>query len=80
GLAQCRGRNADRADRAVRDAESRPAHDAHAQHEVDQHATDPADLPAKLDGRTNVTSKGPKLLHTHHPPLEKHDTDCRTQQ
>ncbi|HZI84959.1 MAG TPA: nodulation protein NfeD, partial [Casimicrobiaceae bacterium] len=51
GLAQLRGRNADWAERAVREAVSLPANDALAQHVIDFVARDVAELAAKSDGR-----------------------------
>lgn len=51
-LAEMRGRNADWAERAVRDAASLSATDAQAQRVVDLIATSVDDLLAKADGRT----------------------------
>ncbi|HDR9054867.1 TPA: nodulation protein NfeD [Burkholderia vietnamiensis] len=69
GLAQLRGRNADWAERAVREAVSLSANDARAQHVVDLIAQDPADLARRLDGRTVTTSAGTLRLATAHAPL-----------
>ncbi|AOK08088.1 nodulation protein NfeD [Burkholderia sp. AU28942] len=69
GLAQLRGRNADWAERAVREAVSLPANDALTQHVVDVIAQDPADLARRLDGRTVTTTAGTLHLATAHAPL-----------
>jgi len=52
GLAQLRGRNADWAEQAVREAVSLPASDALTRKVVDLVATDVGDLLRQLDGRT----------------------------
>ncbi|HSV18923.1 MAG TPA: nodulation protein NfeD [Casimicrobiaceae bacterium] len=64
GLAQLRGRNAEWAERAVREAVSLPAQDALAQHVVDIVATDVADLARKVDGRKVATAAGERALAT----------------
>ena len=64
GLAQLRGRNADWAERAVREAVSLPAQDALAQHVIDVVANDVADLARKLDGRKVATAAGERVLAT----------------
>ncbi|WP_175921695.1 NfeD family protein [Burkholderia latens] len=69
GLAQLRGRNADWAERAVREAVSLSANDAHAQHVVDVIAQDPADLERQLDGRAVTTTAGALHLATARAPL-----------
>ena len=69
GLAQLRGRNAEWAERAVREAVSLSANEARAQHVVDLIAQDPADLARQLDGRTVTTSAGTLHLATAHAPL-----------
>jgi membrane-bound serine protease (ClpP class) len=51
GLATMRGRNADWAEKAVRDAASLQAEDALKQHVIDLIASDNAELLKKLDGR-----------------------------
>jgi membrane-bound serine protease (ClpP class) len=56
GLAQLRGRNADWAEHAVRDAISLSADEALAQHVVDLVARDIPDLLGKLNGRTVVAA------------------------
>ncbi|RQU75771.1 nodulation protein NfeD [Burkholderia cenocepacia] len=69
GLAQLRGRNAEWAERAVREAVSLSANEARAQHVVDLIAQDPADLARQLDGRTVTTTAGTLHLATAHAPL-----------
>ncbi|RKU04771.1 serine protease [Burkholderia sp. Nafp2/4-1b] len=69
GLAQLRGRNADWAERAVREAVSLSANEARAQHVVDVIAQDPADLARQLDGRSVTTTAGTLRLATAHAPL-----------
>ncbi|WP_105131944.1 NfeD family protein [Burkholderia sp. BE12] len=68
-LAQLRGRNAEWAERAVREAVSLSANEARAQHVVDLIAQDPADLARQLDGRTVTTTAGTLHLATAHAPL-----------
>lgn len=58
GTAELRGRNADWAEKAVRDAISSNATDAVNQHVVDFIATDQQDLINKLDGRRTQTGVG----------------------
>jgi membrane-bound serine protease (ClpP class) len=64
GLAQLRGRNADWAERAVREAVSLSVDEAVAQHVVDLSARDVPDLLHKLDGRAVNTASGEVSLHT----------------
>ncbi|APA88708.1 nodulation protein NfeD [Paraburkholderia sprentiae WSM5005] len=78
GLAQMRGRNADWAERAVREAVSLSDQEALAQHVVDLVARDVPDLLRQLDGRTVVTSAGSVTLHTAHAPLITLEPDWRS--
>ncbi|MGF6916563.1 NfeD family protein [Paraburkholderia sp. 40] len=78
GLAQMRGRNADWAERAVREAVSLSDEEALAQHVVDIVARDVPDLLRQLDGRTYVTSAGSVTLHTAHAPLITLEPDWRS--
>nr|WP_057927452.1 nodulation protein NfeD [Burkholderia ambifaria] len=78
GLAQLRGRNAEWAERAVREAVSLSANEARAQHVVDLIAQDPADLARQLDGRTVTTSAGTLHLATAHAPLVVLTPDWRS--
>jgi membrane-bound serine protease (ClpP class) len=64
GLAQLRGRNADWAERAVREAVSLSAGEALAQHVIDLTAADIPDLLVKLDGRRVRTLAGEHVLAT----------------
>jgi len=63
-LAQMRGRNADWAEKAVRQAASLSASQALKEHVIDLIATDTADLLNKLDGRKVTTATGKRILHT----------------
>ncbi|MCC8397174.1 nodulation protein NfeD [Paraburkholderia sp. MMS20-SJTR3] len=78
GLAQMRGRNADWAERAVREAVSLSDEEALAQHVVDVVARDVPDLLRQLDGRTLTTSAGAVTLHTAHAPLVTLEPDWRS--
>jgi membrane-bound serine protease (ClpP class) len=62
GLAQLRGRNADWAERAVREAVSLSAREALEQKVVDLVARDIPDLLGQLDGRTVTTADGEHRL------------------
>ncbi|MET0964027.1 MAG: nodulation protein NfeD [Noviherbaspirillum sp.] len=64
GLAQLRGRNADWAERAVREAVSLPAEEALKLGVINDIAADAAALAARLDGRTVQVLGQEKLLHT----------------
>jgi membrane-bound serine protease (ClpP class) len=78
GLAQMRGRNADWAERAVREAVSLTASDALAQHVVDLVARDVPDLLRQVDGRTIATTSGNVLLRTADAPLVTLEADWRS--
>ncbi|MBB5502275.1 membrane-bound serine protease (ClpP class) [Paraburkholderia sp. MM5384-R2] len=78
GLAQMRGRNAEWAERAVREAVSLSDEDALAQHVVDIVARAVPDLLRQVDGRTYVTSAGSVTLHTAHAPLITLEPDWRS--
>ncbi|MBR8315986.1 nodulation protein NfeD [Burkholderia dolosa] len=78
GLAQLRGRNAEWAERAVREAVSLSANEARAQHVVDAIAQNPADLARQLDGRTVTTAAGTFRLATAHAPLVVVEPDWRS--
>jgi membrane-bound serine protease (ClpP class) len=78
GLAQLRGRNADWAERAVREAVSLSADEALAQHVVDLNARDVPDLLRQLDGRTVNTTSGALTLHTANAPIITLEPDWRT--
>ena len=78
GLAQMRGRNADWAERAVREAVSLSAEDALAQHVVDLIARDVPDLLRQVNGRTVATSSGNVTLSTAHASLVMLEPDWRS--
>ncbi|RDU96358.1 nodulation protein NfeD [Trinickia dinghuensis] len=78
GLAQLRGRNADWAERAVREAVSLSANEALAQHVVDLTARDLPDLLTKLDGRTIETANGAHKLATAHARIVTFEPDWRS--
>lgn len=63
-LAEMRARNADWAERAVREAVSLPAEEALKQDVIDYMAADVAALAAQLDGKTVITLGQEKLLRT----------------
>ena len=77
GLAQMRGRNADWAERAVREAVSLSDEEALAQHVVDVVARDVPDLLRQLNGHTVATTGGSITLHTAHAPLVVLEPDWR---
>ena len=79
GLAQMRGRNADWAERAVREAVSLSASEALAQHVVDLNARDIPDLLREVDGRTISTAHGDVKLSTANVPVITLEPDWRTQ-
>jgi membrane-bound serine protease (ClpP class) len=63
-LAQLRGRNADWAEKAVRDAATLTATDALKEKVIDLMAGDVAELVAAVDGRSVATASGPVVLAT----------------
>ncbi|HEY1326372.1 MAG TPA: nodulation protein NfeD [Casimicrobiaceae bacterium] len=77
-LAQLRGRNADWAERAVREAVSLSAEEALKQHVVDVVASDVADLAKKLDGRTVKVAGAERTLHTADASISTLEPDWRT--
>jgi membrane-bound serine protease (ClpP class) len=77
GLAQLRGRNAEWAERAVREAVSLSASEARDQHVIDLIAASPADLARQVDGRVVTTAAGPVTLATAHAPLAYVEPDWR---
>jgi membrane-bound serine protease (ClpP class) len=78
GLAQLRGRNADWAERAVREAVSLSANEAHAQKVVDVIARDLPDLLHQLDGRTLDTADGSHRLDLAHTTVTTLEADWRS--
>lgn len=79
GLAERRGRNADWAERAVRDAESLSASAALEAGVIDLIAEDLDDLLSQLDGRTIELDGGESVvLETADAPIERIEPDWRT--
>ena len=77
GLAQLRGRNAEWAERAVREAVSLTSSEAVKEHVVDFIATDLADLLAQADGRTVKVAGAERKLATRGAPHEVRLPDWR---
>jgi membrane-bound serine protease (ClpP class) len=78
GLAQLRGRNADWAEHAVREAVSLSANEALTQHVIDLTARDVPDLLRKLDGRIVNTVAGDQRLNTANAPIVTLEPDWRS--
>ncbi|WP_037008327.1 nodulation protein NfeD [Pseudomonas sp. RL] len=78
GLAQLRGRNAEWAEQAVREAASLAAEEALKLKVIDYLAADLPGLLAQLDGKTLQTAAGPRSLAAAGAPLEAHQPDWRT--
>ncbi len=76
-LAQLRGRNADFAERAVREAASLSAEEALAGGVIDLVATDLPDLLARLDGREVTLGAGKAKLTTARAVIERGEPDLR---
>jgi membrane-bound serine protease (ClpP class) len=77
GLAQLRGRNAEWAEQAVREAVSLSASEARKLNVVDYIATDLQDLLDQVDGKTVETSAGERTLRTANAALDRYDPDWR---
>ncbi|WP_376780359.1 NfeD family protein [Stutzerimonas nitrititolerans] len=77
GLAQLRGRNAEWAEQAVREAVSLSASEALELKVIDYLAADLPGLLAQLDGQTLQTSTGERQLQTASAPLVHHAPDWR---
>jgi membrane-bound serine protease (ClpP class) len=78
GLAQMRGRNADWAERAVREAVSLSAGEALKQNVIEVVATDVPDLLAQLDGRTVTVMGQARHLATRGAVVVGFEADWRT--
>jgi membrane-bound serine protease (ClpP class) len=78
GLAQLHGRNADWAERAVREAVSLSADEALKAHVIDLVAADVPDLAKKLDGRTVKAAGVERTLHTGGATVTRLEPDWRT--
>src|SRR5690606_12074904 len=74
-LAERRGRNADWAEKAVRDAASASAEQALALGVIDLVAPDVSTLLAEIDGRKVVTASGERVLHTRGAVVETIEPD-----
>ncbi|HUX24287.1 MAG TPA: nodulation protein NfeD [Burkholderiales bacterium] len=79
GLAQLRGRNAEWAERAVREAVSLSADEALRKNVIDLIANDVPDLLAKLDGRSVQAGGALRTLHTAGAPVMDLAPGWRTQ-
>lgn len=77
GLAELRGRNADWAERAVREAASLSAERALELRVIDLVATDTADLLQKIDGRSVVVPGGERVLNLDGAALQSIAPDWR---
>lgn len=78
GLAGLRGRNAEWAELAVREAVSLSAAEALRMHVIDLEAPDLPALLQRLDGRRVVTADGESVLQTAGAPVTRHEPDWRT--
>jgi len=78
-LAQLRGRNADWAEQAVRQAAALSAEQALKQHVIDLIADDIPQLLTKLDGCTVTTARGEITLHTQGMVVEYVERSWRSQ-
>lgn len=79
GLAQLRGRNAEWAERAVREAVSLSADEALRMHVIDLVANDMPDLLGKLDGRSVSAAGELRTLHTAGAPVVDFAPGWRTE-
>lgn len=79
GLAERHGRNADWAERAVREAVSLTASEALEQNVVDVVAENRADLLRQLDGREIELEDGSVVLQTADMPIESYAPDWRNE-
>ena len=79
GLATLRGRNADWAEQAVREAVSLSAEEALERDVIDLIASDTEDLLGQLHGHQVTLPLGSKLLNTEELPMHKLSPDWQTQ-
>ena len=79
GLAQMHGRNAEWAEKAVREADSLTAEEALAKNVIDVLATDIADLLSQIDGRTVTVLGQAQTLSTEKLIVQRIEPDWRTQ-
>lgn len=78
GLAQMHGRNAEWAEKAVREAASLTAEEAMAEGVIDLIANDIPDLLSRIDGRTVNVNGQEKVLSTQHITVQHLEPDWRT--
>jgi membrane-bound serine protease (ClpP class) len=78
GLAQLRGRNAEWAEKAVRESVSLPAADALQMKVIDIVATDMSDLLKQVNGRKISVGGAERTLNTVHAQVERIEADWRT--
>ena len=78
GLAQLRGRNAEWAEKAVRESVSLPATDALQMKVIDLVATDLTDLLKQVNGRKVSAGGGERTLDTAQARVERIEADWRT--
>ncbi|HEX7607592.1 MAG TPA: nodulation protein NfeD [Usitatibacter sp.] len=78
GLATMRGRNAEWAERAVREAVSLTAEEASAQKVIEVVASDVPQLLEKIDGRKITVAAGERTLQTSGAPIEAWEPQWRT--
>jgi len=78
GLAERHGRNADWAEKAVREAVNLNADDALAQNVIDIVAGNLPDLMKQIDGRTVIMTGAERTLNTKNIELQRTDPDWRT--
>lgn len=78
-LAEQRGRNADWAEQAVREAVSISAEEALKENVIDLIATNRTELLAELDGREVQTAAGSRTLHTANAQVEQVTPGLRSQ-
>ena len=78
GLAQLRGRNAEWAEKAVRESVSLPATDALQMKVIDIVATDLTDLLKQVNGRKVSAGGGERTLDTAQAQVERIEADWRT--
>lgn len=79
GLAERRGRNADWAEKAVRESASLTAERAVEENVIDLIAADMGELLRKIDGRTIVMDTGEIVLETEGLAVERVEPDWRTE-
>lgn len=79
GLAEQRGRNADWAERAVRESASLTAERAVEQNVIDLVAADMGELLRKIDGRTVSTERGDVVVQSEGLAVERLEPDWRTE-